>query len=459
MMPVALRTGAACVAVLVAGCGMGGDSATSRAEAAPPEVFEGPVSRAICGPGSMPETDIQGRVPVEDRQSGRSLQPYTCNLELVGKYTGHGANWQHAWYEDCAYYGTSFPDQQGVIVVDASDPADPHFEQALTTPAMLDPWESLKVNDKRGLLAGVAGWNLGGPVFFDLYDVVDDCRRPQLKGSFPMQMPIGHEGEWAPDGRTYYGSGLGTISAIDVQNPDAPLMLTTFNAGVTHGLNVSDDGTRGYMANIGGNGMDIMDFSGIQSRGRLTQPPVLGSVYWTDGSTAQHTIPLYYGDRKYVVFVDEGGSGMARMIDIADERNPVVVAKMKNEINMPDAEEARAADGGSSGFTYQGHYCGVDRRHNPTVLGCSYFWQGMRVFDIRDPHRPREIAYYNAGGNPSAPVGSQHGGGNAGYATAQVRFIPERGEVWYTDQDHGFFVLRFTNGAWPFKDSGGKGSR
>ena len=38
----------------------------------------------------------------------------------------------------------------------------------------------------------------------------------------------------------------------------------------------------------------------------------------------------------------------------------------------------------------------------------------------------------------------------ADWCSAQVRLIPERGELWTTCQDNGFMVLRFTNGVWPF---------
>jgi hypothetical protein len=43
-------------------------------------------------------------------------------------------------------------------------------------------------------------------------------------------------------------------------------------------------------------------------------------------------------------------------------------------------------------YGYSSHYCGVDRPQNPTMLGCSHMNAGLRVFDIRDPYRPREIA-------------------------------------------------------------------
>ncbi|MGH3515966.1 MAG: hypothetical protein ACRDT6_04315 [Micromonosporaceae bacterium] len=114
-------------------------------------VFEGPVPEAECGPGSSPETGLQGQVPKEDRESGRSQDGYSCNMELVGQYQGVGASWQFAWHDDCAYYDTYSYSAEGVAVIDATKPADPTLTTKLVTPAMLGPWESLKVNAKRGL--------------------------------------------------------------------------------------------------------------------------------------------------------------------------------------------------------------------------------------------------------------------------------------------------------------------
>jgi hypothetical protein len=33
-------------------------------------------------------------------------------------------------------------------------------------------------------------------------------------------------------------------------------------------------------------------------------------------------------------------------------------------------------------------------------------------------------------------------------------FVPERGEIWYTDGLSGFYAVRVTNGRWPFKATG-----
>ncbi len=457
-----------------------GTAAPRAEEGVTTEVFEGPVARADCGPGSVPETDLQGRVSLEDRMSGRSQQGYSCNLELVGQHQGKGASWQMAWYEDCAYYGTAFPGAAGVQVIDGSDPTNPVNSAALMTPAMLDPWESLKVNEKRGLLGADAGWNIGGPVYFDIYDLTADCGQPQLLSSTPTQAPIGHEGEWAPDGKTYY---VGLVhSAIDTSNTVMPKpIIQTQTQGSGHGLSVRADGNRMYGVGAScGNGLVIFDTTAVQAREPDPAMPVVGEVCWEDGSTAQHTIPVYYDGKPYIVFVDEGGvgglrgpAGAARIIDISDETQPRVISKLKLEIQMPEHAEIQMSDTHGNGiFGYQAHYCGVDRFDNPTALACGYFQSGIRVFDIRNPHEPREIAYYN----PPAQVGrnaeltsSEHangilergmGFGDSGsldvnlttdWCTAQVRLIPERGELWTTCQDNGFMVLRFTNGVWPFE--------
>lgn len=443
---------AACSGAQVGAIDSGQLNASARAQAP----FEGPVPRAQCGFGAHEETDIQGRVSVNDRDSGRSAEGYWCNIEPIGQ-AGEGSSWQMAWYDDCAYYGTSYSGGEGVQVVDVAQPDAPRITTTLTSPAMLDPWESLKVHDERQLLGAVAAWNGFAGGYFDVYDVSGDCSAPTLLSSSVVNIG-GHEGNWSADGVTYYGA-LAVITAIDVSDPAAPSVVAPIISS-THGLSTSDDGNLMYLADLdtaandpaagGGNGMAILDVSDIQSRAPVPVVTTLGSVSWTDGSTAQHTIPVQIQGHPYVIFVDEGGLGAARIIDVSDPTDPFIVSKLKLEVQMPENAELEMADAGENGFVYDYHYCEVDRRHEPTVLGCGAFHSGLRIFDIRDPYAPKEIAYYIAPANLNPGGSSQHGGGTAGYASSAVRFIPERGEVWFTDQDHGFFAMRFTNGVWPF---------
>ena len=433
-------------------------------------VFEGPVPRAACGPGSAPEPGLQGEVPIGDRESGRSNDGYRCNMELVGNFAGEGAEWQMAYFKHCAYYDTILGGGQqfnGTIVVDASNPAAPKMAGNLTTPAMLDPWESLKVNERRGLLGGVASWSTTGAFFLDLYDVNDDCAKPRLVSSTPVNA-LGHEGNFAPDGKTYYATSTrpGTLTAIDISEPNAPVRLTTIPVPlVVHGLSLSEDGNRLYLTNINNEqattGMRILDVSEVQARAPVPQIRTVSTIGWSDGQTGQMTIPISVKGHPYVVHVDELGNGGPRIIDISDETKPKVVSKLKIEIQMPEHSDRAGesagygnGDGRFGTFAYNTHYCGVDREVDPTVLGCSTFEAGIRIFDIRDPLRPREIAYFNPGGNGGAAApGSARSGGTSSYTSSAVRFVPERGEVWFTDQDKGFFVTRFTNGVWPFREA------
>lgn len=443
-------------------------------------VFEGPVPRAECGPGSRPETALQGEVTVADRESGRSARGYTCNLEQVGNYPGEGTQWQLAAYRHCAYYGTRIhgsQEKRGTIVIDVSDPAAPRFSTNLTSPAMIDTWESLKVHEGRGLLGGVLG---SGPVpyggFFDVYDVASDCAHPRLLASLPVN-GLGHEGEWAPDGRTYYAAGFSgpaSVTAIDVSNPEAPTPITTFLAPtLVHGMGVSQDGRRLYLAHVNedflpaaaadrqsamtSNGLGIYDVSEIADRTPRPQVELVSKLTWKDGAIGQHAVHITSKGKPYVVFVDEFFHGGARIIDVSDERKPRVVSKLKLEIQMPENRElayreARAynnENGGVVPLGYNSHYCTPDRLVEPTILACSNFESGIRVFDIRDVAAPWEIAYFNPGGDGTRSPASW-GGTTSGYTSAQPRIIAERGEIWFTDHDRGFYVVRFTNGAWPF---------
>jgi hypothetical protein len=498
------------------------------------------VPKAVCGPGDRPETALQGQVPAAMRATG--FQGFNCNLVLLGQARGDGANWQTTQFtqrlrhaEDdpddrdrgggntrrvCGYHGTasaarSLPGRTnfGVRAVDLTDPRNPTITAYLNTPSMHDPWESLKVNERRQFLGADNGQNGAGGPEVDIYDISGDCRFPQLLASTPvgtgtdggMVTPIlGHEGSWAPDGLTYYGGGRtvpNNYYAVDTSDPTRPKLLASWHVprvatgGRTHGLSISDDGMRGYFVSIGSinpttltdpavpanNGLVIYDLSEIQQRLPNPQPKALGEVYWKDGSIAQHTINVKIKGKPYVIFVDEGGSGgatsagqlaaacaagmppfpMARIIDVSEERNPKVVTKIMHEVHDPKNCPQVVPDlVGLTIFTYGTHYCSVDNRKNATTLACGMFNSGIRVFDIRDPLRVKEIAYYNPAGTITASPGSNHHAlgpnwkpGSPDWCSAQVHLDARKGTLWTTCQDNGVLVLKFREGVWPFPGS------
>jgi hypothetical protein len=123
-----------------------------------------PVPKATCGAGDRVEPGLQGQTSLADRQSGASATAYNCNLDLVSQVQGEGAEWQLTWFNDCAYYGTyNNPSKAnaGVVVINAADPTKPQLAGYLAAKAMIDPWESLKVNTTRSLLGATTGPGFG----------------------------------------------------------------------------------------------------------------------------------------------------------------------------------------------------------------------------------------------------------------------------------------------------------
>jgi hypothetical protein len=509
----------------------GADNADKRKPSiADEELFFAPVPKAVCGPGDKPETALQGQVTAAMRAAG--FQGFSCNLKLLAQVKGEGANWQTTeWREGrgknrkvCAYHGTSAPAANptlgrvnyGVRAIDISDPTKPYTTAYLASTAMLDPWESLKVNERRQLLGAVNAQQGGGGPEIDIYDVSGDCRYPQLLSSTTLVKPdgtpiIGHEGNWAPDGLTYYGADLrfspagavpgntGQYYAVDTTDTLHPKFITSWQTGVPnsniHGLSVSDDGNRGYFVALGfggnasalldpnvpaSNGLLIYDLSDIQARRANPQVRLISKLLWKDGAGAQHTINVKIKGKPYIIYVDEAGSGgfgtaagyqaacdaklppfpMARIIDISDETKPKIVSKLMLETHDPaNCDKVLPDIAGLLTFTYGSHYCSVDNIHKATTLACGYFSSGIRVFDIRDPIRPREIAYYNPAGTTTPSAGSDHnraGGWVAGgpdWCAAQVHLDAEQGTLWTTCQDNGVLSLKFTHNAWPFAES------
>jgi hemolysin type calcium-binding protein len=434
------------------------------------------VPRAHCGPHDRPETGLQGEVTQADHDSGRAAQGFTCNTRLVGSHTEPNARgtvggfrverYVDASGNECAYYDTTllFPSNidalSGVNVLDMSDSHNPDLTETLITPAMETPHESLRVNKRRGLLAAETGNPAFYPGLLDIYDISQDCRHPVLRSSTPTAI-LGHESGWSPDGLTYYAGSAGgqTLVAIDVTNPSLPVTWW-IGAYPSHGLEISDDGNRAYVASVTGGekGLIILDTSEIQSR--VVNPTVteVSHLQWNSESIPQNAIPITIRGRPYLVEIDEFGAlsqvGAGRIIDIKDEEHPFVVSNLRLEVHQPENFDAIKNDPGADNTavgSYAGHYCNVPKRKDPGIVACSMILSGLRVFDIRDPHKPQEIAYFNA---PISPNSTFPGPSN--WAMSSPSFVPKRGEIWYSDGLTGFYAVKVTHGVWPFPKCDGK---
>jgi hypothetical protein len=206
---------------------------------------------------------------------------------------------------------------------------------------------------------------------------------------------------------------------------------------------------------------------------------VVSTTLFQDGSVAQHTIPITVAGKPYLVMVDEGGSAglanataaqvactagvspfpMARLYDISNEAKPQLVSKLELETHDPkNCSQVLPDIAGLSIFTYGSHYCSVDNRDNATALACSYFNSGIRVFDIRNPARPTEIAYYNPPSTTSQ-AGSSHAvfgqwrAGGPDWCASRLDFDQAKKQLVTMCQDNGLVVLQFEGNTWPFSSS------
>jgi hypothetical protein len=468
----------------------GPESTQSRAgqSAVPAEPVLQAVPRAVCGPNARQETGIQGRISRADHVSGLAAKGLQCNAELVGKHTqekagvdgtiiGTVGGYKVLRYKDkrgneCAYYDTSLlppsnvgDGNLGVRVLDMNDPKNPRLATVLTSVAMSFPHESLVLSQKRGLLMAVAG-NLAQaalPGIVDIYDLEGPlgCAGPVLKSSSPLGI-FGHESGLAPDGKTFYSASFSTktIVPLDISNPSLPVIMGMLPVN-SHGLSISDDGTRAYVArdkayvaadgDVGEFGLGIYDVSDFQFRRPNPKMREVSTLSWKGISIPQMTLPITIKGKPFLIESDEFGPGAARLIDISDDRHPFVISNLRLQVQQADIRKANPSMEDDPGVNtpfefaqdYTGHFCNVPTRVDPPIVACGMAVSGLRVFNIQDPYHPYEAAYF------TAPVQKRVFPEGSNWAYSMPAFAPERKEVWYSEAYTGFYAVKITNGAWP----------
>ncbi len=172
-------------------------------------------------------------------------------------------------------------------------------------------------------------------------------------------------------------------------------------------------------------GMQVLDVSEIAARkpgGRLVRVGRLGGA-------DQHTETYAkIGGKEYVIGAEEatcpGGNG--RIVDISDPSRPRQVSKITLGVNRPAGCAHTFARGRARSRTCSSTCrttCRSTIRRTPRLAFFSWYASGLRVFDIRDPEHPVEVAYFNP---PVGPTGARvHDS-----TTTYPRYVPETGQIW-----------------------------
>jgi hypothetical protein len=195
---------------------------------------------------------------------------------------------------------------------------------------------------------------------------------------------------------------------------------------------------------VGVGSFAVMDLSEVQARAQNAKGKLISELTWEDGSTSQYPILLSYRGTDYLMINDELGSGhcddpnkpvwgYARIFDMRDETQPKLVSLIKTEAHDPEnCEAAVMAEGGANFFGVGTHYCNVDRLVEPRLLACGIQSGGVRVYDIRNPFRPKEVAYFSVKGEAVPGL---------------ARIHVEKRELWLATQPGTFYVLKFAEGS------------
>ncbi len=485
--------------------------------------FLGPVPKPHCQPGDRTESGVDGQLTAGERSSGGSTRPYNCNLAIVGEYAGQGAGHQLMWYGHCAYVTTEGYEagrkgvppllHPGIQVLNVSSQRHPRYVTNLDDPAALYPWEDPAVNSRRALLAAAESWEGAGPQpALALYDL-SDCARPRLlfSGQLPDPDLQAHAGNFAYDGRTYWITSWSKrrLFAIDVSNPRHPKEILDWDfpdheaggAGahqICHRISLNQFtvdghppdtllfcGVVGHMVRPGdfssGNGLVIYDVSQVQDRRPHPVIRVISSLYWKDGDIAIEPDLAFIDGKPYLGVGDECGSGgcsypksaiaacqaglppfgMERLIDISNLEKPRLVAQLMLGVDDPRNCSLTEHDitATMGGYGYSVHDCTFDNPLDAKLLACSAHQAGIRVFDIDDPVKPREIAYFVG---PAPPKATEVDPGsllnvfqgvsppiNFSWSKAHSRFVWRRGQLylWVTSSHGGLYTLKFENQA------------
>ncbi len=177
------------------------------------------------------------------------------------------------------------------------------------------------------------------------------------------------------------------------------------------------DGDRAYVG-MWDRGMVILDISDVSN------PEMVSTLDWSPGGES-HTM-LHLGGRGLVVTTDEetknrceGGARLARVVDVSDEQDPRVISVLP----VPEGDFC------DRGLRFGAHCLHENRPGSyisEEISFLTYFNAGLRVYDLADAYRPREIAYWI----PETPPNQED---------VQINdvFVAEDGLVYATDRVFG----------------------
>jgi hypothetical protein len=334
----------------------------------------------------------------------------------------------------------------GTSIVDISDPKHPRLVAHIPIPAGV---HTHKVRVENGLM--LVNWECPPPYVYDesfqggllIYDVSDPTKPKQL--CFWKCGGIGvhrfdFDGRYAYITPTVEGYHLNIVMILDLKDPARPVevgrwwMPGQWVAGgekpdegnrLTWCHHVLRRGNRLYVAYWHA-GLVILDIED------MAKPKLVSKFAYSPAfAHPTHTVlpmPFDVAGRKIAIVADEdvrklrpAPPAFMWIFDITDEKQPVPISTYQIEgmenTNMPE---------------FSGCHEPAEQIYG-TEVPVAWFRFGLRVVDVKNPHAPKEVAYFV----PDAPAGFDQ-------ASTNDVFQTKEGLLYIIDRNRGMHILERT---------------
>ncbi|HYA27904.1 MAG TPA: hypothetical protein VEI95_03745 [Acidobacteriota bacterium] len=361
---------------------------------------------------------------------------------------------------------------RGWSVLDVTDPSAPEFRTFVPGPD--NTWTiQIQVADGR-MIAGLEriapGWGgVEGEPFaegFFIFDVSEPTQPKQI-GHFETGSTGTHRNFY--DGGDLVHAAAGALGftgkiyrSVDISDPGKPREVGRFSLpeqsnATTSGLKFSChgpahiEGSRAYLSYGDGGGI-ILDVSDI------SQPKMISQIAFRGITATQgiHTfLPLLR--RKIALINDEAirengdeNLNLAGIVDISDEKRPRLISMLPLPEPAPESElknfYEKAGRFGPHNHHHPNHQACLEDRDDIAYL--TYFNAGLRIYDLRDPRQPKEIAYF-VPADPLVRIGTKP---SRLVAQSEDVIVDRRGYIYLSDKNHGVHVLRLQP-IWPYQST------
>lgn len=332
------------------------------------------------------------------------------------------------------------------------------------------------------------------------YDIKTDPENPKFLGEFECKGNAGAHRSFYNGGRYAWlvankeGYQGFIVRILDIKDPTHPVEVgswwddrqylnnknvgelpTAGSAGSlatpqAHAVVYKDDILYCAYPNVGVVLLDVKDKSNPRLIGKMPLNPTFGGG--SGGASVHSVLPL--GDRPYFVWTNEGEraryfsndnkDGLFKKIEtqpmctlgigeMTDPANPHVVSVFPypevpegytHGENFNIVDGVRVPFGPHNIFDAFGQDC-YEKRDDRVY--CCYFHAGLRVYDVKDPFRPKEIAYFMHP-DPQGPnwFDNETGTLNPGpkIAIAEDVLVDDRGYIYYDTYQDGMYIVRCT---------------